>query len=157
MHPCIYQADPILGSAFNDIGWLITDPRRVLNAIASEKPGVEAWADEPFMVNPGAGMSTFDLAERCARNPNLILLDAVRAASKVDNHSGKQVIAAKLMWLLNRSLEFDRKPQTREQQAHVLTRMGLKFAEDISVFADLTAAKPDWFGSTLIQNVLRLH
>ncbi|MGH8424281.1 MAG: hypothetical protein ACRER3_18310, partial [Pseudomonas fluorescens] len=78
----LYVPDPILRCSLEADCWVLTDPRRILMAIASGLPGIEAWADRPFMETVGATMSAADLALQCANHPALITPTKLVAAAK---------------------------------------------------------------------------
>ena len=149
----IFKLDPVFTSKFNDDGWCVTSPRRILQAISAHQPGIEAWADRPFMENLGAGLSSDDLALQCSNDPGLITISDLRKARDPDNLLFRRDILEKLSKHLYRSIEYDRKARNAKQITRVLTEVGVQF---ISCDGDSQFSQIDWENSTLINTLLRM-
>lgn len=126
----IYSSDPVLNCWLDVDCWIQTDPRRVLLAIASGLPGIEAWADLPFMETIGASMSSADLALRCANHPTLITPTKLHAAARGEIDA-RDIVMSRLRQLLAHSLAYDRKAQNPEQISHVISSMGF-YAQSVT-------------------------
>jgi hypothetical protein len=121
----IYEPDPIQSGVFNDDAWIVTNARRVLLAISEGLPGIEAWADLPFMETVGASLDDERLAKQCDAVEAAITSQMLRAARTGESKYARKKILDRLQYIVVRSIVYDRKSQSEEQFEAVLSELGI--------------------------------
>ncbi|PRX19161.1 hypothetical protein B0G75_13924 [Paraburkholderia sp. BL18I3N2] len=143
----IFECDPIFTTSFNPDGWLVTDPRRILQAISLGLPGIEAWADLPFLDNAGAHMNSTELAQRCRIDAAFINASRLKTIRDPQNILERGQLASHLYSLIYRSIKYDRKARNDTQFRRLLEEVGIRLRSGEDIHSD----KPqiDWESSGL--------